>query len=90
MHQDVLDLRSFYYRTKLGRSAQRALQESLRTLWPDTTGMVVAGFGFAVPVLRPFFTDAERVMGLMPSQHGVMTPTQTTYMMGPKAYNLLG
>ena len=30
MHLDVVDLRAFYYRTRLGRSAQRALQEALR------------------------------------------------------------
>lgn len=72
MHLDVLDLRAFYYRTKLGRSAQRALQEALRSLWPDTRGLTVAGFGFAAPVLRPFQKDAHRVIGLMPAQQGVM------------------
>ncbi len=72
MHLDVLDLRAFYYRTKLGRSAQRALQEALRGLWPETRGMTVAGFGFAAPVLRPFLSDARRVMALMPAQQGVM------------------
>ena len=54
MHLDVLDLRAFYYRTKLGRSAQRGLQEALRRLWPNVRGMTVVGFGFAAPVLRPF------------------------------------
>jgi SAM-dependent methyltransferase len=72
MHLDVTDLRAFYYRTKLGRSAQRALQEALRGLWPDTHGLTVAGFGFAAPVLRPFLADARRVMALMPAQQGVM------------------
>lgn len=72
MHQDVIDLRAFYYRTKLGRSAQRALQEALKTLWPDTTGLTVAGFGFAAPVLRPFLGRSERVISFMPAQQGVM------------------
>ncbi len=72
MHLDVLELRAFYYRTKLGRSAQRALQDALRGLWPDTRGMTVVGFGFAAPVLRPFLADARRVMALMPAQQGVM------------------
>jgi SAM-dependent methyltransferase len=72
MHLDVIDLRAFYYRTRLGRSAQRALQESLRALWPDTRGMTVAGYGFAAPMLRPFLSDARRVIGLMPGQQGVM------------------
>jgi len=72
MHLDVLDLRAFYYRTKLGRSAQHALQDALRALWPDTRGMTVVGFGFAVPMLRPFMTDARHVIAFMPAQQGVM------------------
>lgn len=72
MHLDVVDLRAFYYRTRLGRSAQRALQEALRGLWPETRGMTVTGFGFAAPLLRPFLADARRVVGLMPAQQGVM------------------
>ncbi len=72
MHLDVVDLRAFYYRTKLGRTAQRVLQQSLRQLWPDTAYMTVAGFGFAAPFLRPFLSDARRVLSLMPGQQGVM------------------
>lgn len=72
MHQDVVDLRDFYYRTRLGRAAQRALQTSLRSLWPNTRAMTVAGFGFAAPLLRPFLADARRVLSLMPAQQGVM------------------
>ena len=72
MHLDVLDLRAFYYRTKLGRSAQRGLQEALRRFWPHTRGLTVVGFGFAAPVLRPFLGDARRVIALMPAQQGVM------------------
>ncbi len=72
MHLDVLDLRAFYYRTKLGRSAQRSLQEALLRLWPETRDLTVVGFGFAAPVLRPFLRDARRVIALMPAQQGVM------------------
>ncbi len=72
MHLDVVDLRAFYYRTKLGRTAQRVLQERLREFWPETTGMTVAGFGFAAPFLRPFMQDAARLICMMPGQQGVM------------------
>lgn len=72
MHLDVVDLRTFYYRTRLGRSAQRALQFALREIWPSTGGMVVAGYGFAAPMLRPFLADSDRVISLMPGQQGVM------------------
>jgi len=43
---------------------------------------------FAVnPVCSP--TRASILTGLMPSQHGVMTPTDGNFMMGKDAYNLL-
>lgn len=72
MHLDVLDLRRFYYRTRLGRAAQRAVRERLVAMWPEAKGRTVAGFGFAVPLLRPFLSDARRVIGLMPAPQGVM------------------
>lgn len=72
MHLDVVDLRAFYYRTKLGRATQRSLQTALREMWPDTKGLKVAGFGFAAPMLRPFLKESERVLSLMPGQQGVM------------------
>ncbi|MFM2354986.1 MAG: hypothetical protein RLZZ528_722 [Pseudomonadota bacterium] len=72
MHLDVLDLRNFYYRTQLGRVAQRAIRDKLVELWPEAKGQTVVGFGFAVPLLRPFLADARRVIGLMPGQQGVM------------------
>lgn len=72
MHLDVLDLRTFYYRTRLGRSAQRSIREQMTALWPDAKGMSVLGFGFAVPLLRPYRRDAARLIALMPGQQGVM------------------
>ncbi|NNL17955.1 MAG: hypothetical protein HKP37_04345, partial [Boseongicola sp.] len=72
MHLDVLDLRTFYYRTQLGRGAQSAIREQVTTLWPSAKGQNVAGFGFAVPLLRPYMVDARRVTALMPGQQGVM------------------
>jgi len=72
MHQDVQDLRNFYYRSTLGRAVQATLQGRLREMWPEAKGQTVAGFGFAVPVLRPYLSDARRVIALMPAQQGVM------------------
>ena len=72
MHLDVLDLRNFYYRTNLGRVAQRAIRNQIKTFWPEAQGQTVAGFGFAVPMLRPYMGDARRVIALMPGPQGVM------------------
>ncbi len=72
MHLDVLDLRNFYYRTQLGRVAQRAIRDKLVEMWPPLPGQTVAGFGFAVPLLRPYLSEVRRVIGLMPGPQGVM------------------
>ncbi|GFE65272.1 class I SAM-dependent methyltransferase [Litoreibacter roseus] len=72
MHLDVQDLKKFYYRTGLGRVAQRAIRDQVRDLWRDTKGQTVVGFGFAAPLLRPFLGEARRVIALMPGPQGVM------------------
>ncbi|WP_316016023.1 class I SAM-dependent methyltransferase, partial [Roseobacter sp. HKCCA0434] len=72
MHLDVVDLKAFYYRTRLGRGAQSALQRRVRDIWPDVHGMGVVGYGFAAPLLRPFLGEAARIMSFMPAPQGVM------------------
>lgn len=72
MHLDVQDLKTFYYRTRLGRAAQRVIRDRVVSRWTDTKGYTVAGFGFAVPLLRPFLACSRRVIGLMPAPQGVM------------------
>ncbi|MFC4671297.1 class I SAM-dependent methyltransferase [Seohaeicola nanhaiensis] len=72
MHLDVQDLRNFYYRSTLGRAAQASVRGRLLDIWPEAKGQTVAGFGFAVPLLRPYLADARRVVALMPAQQGVM------------------
>jgi len=72
MHLDVLDLRQFYYRTRLGRVAQTAVRDALLGIWPDAKAQTMAGFGFAVPLLRPYLAEARRVISLMPGPQGVM------------------
>jgi len=72
MHLDVQDLKSFYYRSALGRAAQRAVRNQVCALWPEAKGQTVLGFGFAVPLLRPYLDEARRVIGLMPGPQGVM------------------
>ena len=72
MHLDVHDLRNFYYRSTLGRAAQASLRARMLDMWPEAKGQTVAGFGFAVPLLRPYLADARRVIALMPAPQGVM------------------
>jgi len=72
MHLDVQVLRDFYYRNALGRAAQKIIRNQVLEFWPEAKGQTVAGYGFAVPLLRPYLKDARRVIGLMPGPQGVM------------------
>lgn len=72
MHLDVQDLRNFYYRSSLGRAAQRAVRSKVTHMWPEAKGLTVAGFGFALPLMRPYLKDARRVIALMPGPQGVI------------------
>ena len=71
MHSDVVDLRDFY-RSSLGRVARRLIGRRVRLIWPDATGLRVAGMGYATPYLRPFRGEAERVIAMMPAPQGVL------------------
>ena len=71
MHLDVTQLRNFYYRTALGRAAQSVIRNQLVAFWPEAKSQSVVGFGFAVPLLRPYLAEARRVVGLMPAEQGV-------------------
>ena len=72
MHLDVQTLHNFYYRSAIGRVAQRVVRDQVQAFWPDAKNESLGGFGFAVPLLRPNLHDARRVIGLMPAQQGVM------------------
>ena len=72
MHLDVQDLRNFYYRSRVGRAAQTVIRADLRRRWPKVEGLTVAGFGFAVPLMRPFLGEARRVVALMPGPQGCL------------------
>jgi hypothetical protein len=71
MWTDVVDLRDFYD-SSLGQVVRRMIRGRLREMWPDVTGMRVLGLGFAVPYLRSFMTEAERVVAMMPASQGVL------------------
>ncbi len=72
MHLDVRELRTFYYRSALGRSVQHTIRDQVMRLWPEANRQTVVGYGFAAPLLRPFLSDACRVTALMPARQGVM------------------
>ncbi|EAQ14873.1 hypothetical protein BD830_106200 [Maritimibacter alkaliphilus HTCC2654] len=73
MHLDAQDLRAFYYRSALGRVAQKNIRDEVCRLWSGSAkGQTVLGYGFAAPLLRPFLADARRVIALMPAPQGVM------------------
>ena len=71
MHMNAVDLKEFYD-TVQGRVVQRIIRNYIRQFWPDVRGQRLIGLGYAVPYLRPFMEEAERVIALMPMQQGAV------------------
>ena len=69
MYRSVYDLRAFYS-SKIGRVVRRVLQERIREIWPDLKGLRIAGCGYAVPYLRTYHDEAERIFAIMPAGQG--------------------
>ena len=72
MHLDVEYLQKFYFKEPLGRSVQGIIREEVLKIWPETNGQTVAGFGFTIPLLRPYLSTSRRVISLMPGPQGVI------------------
>lgn len=70
MHQDVIDLRSFY-QTPLGHVARRTIRRHVRALWPNVARMSVVGLGYTTPFLGLFAGEAAQIAAIMPAQQGV-------------------
>ena len=72
MHLDVQDLKNFYYRSALGRSAQKAISAQVLNMWPSKSGYKMMGYGFANPILRHFYGGSRKIISLMPGPQGAL------------------
>ena len=70
MWSAIVDLNRFY-RGRLGKAARTLVQAEIRVHWPDLTGAVVAGIGYATPYLKQFEGEASRIVAIMPAHQGV-------------------
>ncbi|MBL26241.1 MAG: methyltransferase type 11 [Rhodospirillaceae bacterium] len=70
MYHDVVDLGSFYA-SRLGQVARRMVSRRIRQIWPDVHGLRMLALGYGTPYLRPFRSEAERVLAIMPAAQGV-------------------
>lgn len=69
MHLDARELQTFYD-TPLGQISAKFIRRRLRDVWPSVRGQTVLGLGYATPYLRPFRSEAGRVIAFMPAQQG--------------------
>ncbi len=71
LYQDACELDSFYS-SRLGNITRKLVGTRIRALWPDVTGLRVAGLGFTAPFLAVFRNEAERVLALAPAMQGAI------------------
>jgi SAM-dependent methyltransferase len=76
MQLEAGDLADFY-ETPMGLAARRSILRRIKLVWPEVRRYRVLGYGFAVPYLSPWITEAERIVACMPSQQGVVAWPQS-------------
>lgn len=60
-----------FYDEPLGQITRRLIARRIRTAWPDVRGQRLMGYGYAMPYLRAFQAEAERISAFVPAQEGV-------------------
>jgi SAM-dependent methyltransferase len=68
---DARELAQFY-QARMGQRARRLILEQVAEAWPKVKGLRILGYGFAIPFLRPFMAEAERVAAASPAEMGVI------------------
>jgi SAM-dependent methyltransferase len=56
-----------FYEEPIGQVARRMISRRVRLAWPDLRGQRVLGYGYALPYLRAFAGEAERIAALVPA-----------------------
>ena len=59
-----------FYDEPLGQITRRLITRRVRTAWPDVRGQRLMGYGYAMPYLRGFQAEAERIIAFVPAQEG--------------------
>ena len=68
MHLDVQDLKNFYYRSALGRAAQKEISKEVVKMWPVGSGYKMMGYGFAILFCGTFMITPEKLFRLCPDR----------------------
>jgi len=63
---------SQFYKSAMGQRARRTIAAPLRQAWPKVKGLRLLGYGFTLPYLSLFMTEAERVIAVSPAEMGVI------------------
>lgn len=68
---NAYDLKSFY-NTPKGRIVRRIINQRVQNLWPEITHGTLIGYGYAIPYLSHYTTQADESFAVMPTQLGVL------------------
>ncbi len=68
---DVVNLRQFYA-TPLGEASRALIERGIHALWPEISGDVLLGVGFATPYMAAYVNDRTPPLVCMPAAQGAM------------------
>ncbi|HEY2445393.1 MAG TPA: methyltransferase domain-containing protein [Rhizomicrobium sp.] len=57
-----------FYEEPIGQVTRRTIFRRIRLIWPDMRRQRLLGYGYALPYLRPFIGEAERIAAFVPQQ----------------------
>jgi SAM-dependent methyltransferase len=60
-----------FYDEPLGQITRRVIARRVRMAWPNVRGQRLMGYGYAIPYLRAFQAEADRVTAFVPAQEGL-------------------
>jgi SAM-dependent methyltransferase len=75
-----------FYEEPIGQVTRRTIFRRVRLMWPDVRGQRLLGYGYALPYLRPFVGEAERVAAFVPSQYELETADLRFVAQGDEEY----
>ncbi len=64
------DLKSFYKSLK-GRIVRQLIRQKILSFWPEIKDQNFIAYGYGVPYLRPYLSNASNTFNMMPAQLGV-------------------
>lgn len=60
-----------FYKSRKGLIVQNLIAQKIYDIWPEIKSQRLMGYGYALPYMRNYMSDTNRIFNMMPAQLGV-------------------